>query len=133
MRTCHSYDTLKFLGLGASSPMDIYIVRSATACQLRDVAVGGLLSLGLSERKSLLDAAPSQVYGCHGLMLRLAQPAQQVVQRQPSKCALVSTWSVKLLQLKESMCGWQGCLLPAVVILLVQWCMARQRSELLIR
>ena len=75
------------------TPVNIHVVCPTPASQLRDVACRGLCSLGGRHCKSLLHAASSQVNGCNGLLLRLAQVAQQVVQRQPGKASLVSTCS----------------------------------------
>ncbi len=68
------------------------------------------------QRANLLDAAAAQVYGGDGLALLLAQAPQQVVQRQPRKCALVRTWGrecqrmatlfLDLLPTPEKHTGW---------------------------
>ena len=76
--------------MAAPSPVHIHIVGPSTPRQLCDVACRGLLGLCRGHRKRLLHAPAAQVYGGNSLVLGLSQMAQQVVERQPCKTALVS-------------------------------------------
>ena len=77
--------------MAAPSPVHIHVVGPPSPRQLRDVACRGLLGLRRGDRKRLLHAAAAQVYGGDSPVLGLPQMAQQVVERQPCKPALVST------------------------------------------
>ena len=101
--------------------MHIDVVGLAAPAQLGDVAVGRRPGLRVCERKGLLHAAAAQVNGCNGVLLGLAQVAQQVVEGQPGKRALISAcspwnavqgqsllWLIPYVSLKKSLDAQAG-------------------------
>ena len=80
-------------GPGVQSPVHVDVVGLAAPAELGDIAVGRRPGLGVRERKGLLHAAAAQVDGRNGVLLGLAQVAQQVVEGQPGERALVSACS----------------------------------------
>jgi hypothetical protein len=99
------------------------LVAAATAGELGDVALRRLGSLAGRDGERLLDGTPAQVYGRDSLVLGLAQVPQQVIERQPCKCALI-----RACLGKRFTCRLECCTLRCLPLLLASAALAVSRK-----